>query len=140
MRLTEGLDEGPVLASESLRIGPLDTAGTVHDRMAAIGADLLARTLPSNVAFDSLDFRENGLMMRFSVRGTPEETQRLDQIDGIILDICRRARDAAVAASAGGTWLAARAGNASPIRMSATARASSVGFTPASLARIATDT
>ena len=32
----------------------------------------LARTLPSNVAFDSLDFRENGLMMRFSVRGTPE--------------------------------------------------------------------
>ncbi len=46
MRLTEGLDEGPVLASESLRIGPLDTAGTVHDRMAAIGAELLARTLP----------------------------------------------------------------------------------------------
>ncbi|MGZ3402361.1 MAG: methionyl-tRNA formyltransferase [Phenylobacterium sp.] len=45
MRLTEGLDEGPVLASESLRIGPLDTAGTVHDRMAAIGAELLARTL-----------------------------------------------------------------------------------------------
>jgi hypothetical protein len=34
-----------------------------------------------------------------TVRGTPEETQRLDQIDGIIIDICRRARDAAVAAS-----------------------------------------
>ena len=46
MRLTDGLDEGPVLASESLRIGPLDTAGTVHDRMAAIGAELLAATLP----------------------------------------------------------------------------------------------
>jgi methionyl-tRNA formyltransferase len=46
MRLTEGLDEGPVLASETLRIGLLDTAGTVHDRMAAIGAELLARTLP----------------------------------------------------------------------------------------------
>jgi methionyl-tRNA formyltransferase len=46
MRLTEGLDEGPVLASESLRIGPLDTFGTVHDRMAAIGAELLAQTLP----------------------------------------------------------------------------------------------
>ena len=46
MRLTEGLDEGPVLASETLRIGPLDTAGAVHDRMAAIGAELLARTLP----------------------------------------------------------------------------------------------
>ena len=45
MRMTEGLDEGPVLASETLRIGPLDTAGTLHDRMAAAGAELMARTL-----------------------------------------------------------------------------------------------
>jgi methionyl-tRNA formyltransferase len=45
MRMTEGLDEGPVLASETLRIGPLDTAGTMSDRMAAAGAELLARTL-----------------------------------------------------------------------------------------------
>jgi len=45
MRMTEGLDEGPVLASETLRIGPLDTAGTMHDRMALAGAELLARTL-----------------------------------------------------------------------------------------------
>ncbi|MDE2486947.1 MAG: methionyl-tRNA formyltransferase [Alphaproteobacteria bacterium] len=46
MRMTEGLDEGPILASESLRIGPLDTAGDLHDRMAEAGAELLARTLP----------------------------------------------------------------------------------------------
>jgi methionyl-tRNA formyltransferase len=46
MRMTEGLDEGPILASETLRIGPLDTAQTVHDRMAEAGAGLLARTLP----------------------------------------------------------------------------------------------
>lgn len=46
MRMTEGLDEGPVLASERLRIGPLDTAATLHDRMAEAGAELLARTLP----------------------------------------------------------------------------------------------
>ena len=45
MRMTEGLDEGPVLASETLRIGPLDTTGTMHDRMAGAGAELLARTL-----------------------------------------------------------------------------------------------
>jgi methionyl-tRNA formyltransferase len=45
MRMSEGLDEGPVLATETLRIGPLDTAGSVHDRMAAAGAELLARTL-----------------------------------------------------------------------------------------------
>ncbi len=34
-----------------------------------------------------------------TVRGTPAEAQRLDQIDGIIVDICRRGRDAAEAAS-----------------------------------------
>jgi methionyl-tRNA formyltransferase len=45
MRMTEGLDEGPVLASETVRIGPLDTAGALHDRMAAVGAELLVRTL-----------------------------------------------------------------------------------------------
>jgi methionyl-tRNA formyltransferase len=45
MRMTEGLDEGPVLASETLRIDALETAGTLHDRLAATGADLLVRTM-----------------------------------------------------------------------------------------------
>src|ERR1700761_5844184 len=34
MRMTEGLDEGPVLATATVRIGALDTAGSVHDRMS----------------------------------------------------------------------------------------------------------
>jgi methionyl-tRNA formyltransferase len=46
MRMTEGLDEGPILASETLRIGPLDTVQTLHDRMAEAGAELLVATLP----------------------------------------------------------------------------------------------
>jgi len=46
MRLTEGLDEGPTLAVERLRIDALDTAGTLHDRLAAVGAALIVRTLP----------------------------------------------------------------------------------------------
>ena len=45
MRMTEGLDEGPVLLSETVRIGPLDTAGTLHDRLSGIGAHLLPRAL-----------------------------------------------------------------------------------------------
>jgi methionyl-tRNA formyltransferase len=40
MRVTEGLDEGPVLLSETVRIGPLDTAGTLHDRLSLAGARL----------------------------------------------------------------------------------------------------
>ncbi len=45
MRMTEGLDEGPVLATAQVRIGPLDTAQTLHDRLAAAGAELVVRTL-----------------------------------------------------------------------------------------------
>lgn len=45
MRMTEGLDEGPVLATATVRIDALETAGTLHDRMAAAGAELIVRTL-----------------------------------------------------------------------------------------------
>ena len=45
MRMTEGLDEGPVLLSETVRIGPLDTAGTLAGRLSAVGAHLLPLAL-----------------------------------------------------------------------------------------------
>jgi len=45
MRMTEGLDEGPILLSETLRIDALETAGTLHDRLSQVGADLIVRTL-----------------------------------------------------------------------------------------------
>ena len=45
MRMTAGLDEGPVLASVTLRIDALDTAGTLHDRLAPAGAILMARMM-----------------------------------------------------------------------------------------------
>lgn len=45
MRMTEGLDEGPVLATATLRIDALETAATLHDRLAAAGAELIVRTL-----------------------------------------------------------------------------------------------
>jgi methionyl-tRNA formyltransferase len=45
MRLSEGLDEGPTLAVERLRIGALDTAGTLHDRLAVLGGELVCLTI-----------------------------------------------------------------------------------------------
>jgi methionyl-tRNA formyltransferase len=45
MRMTEGLDEGPILLSESLRIGPRDTAASLAERLSAAGAGLLPRAL-----------------------------------------------------------------------------------------------
>ncbi|HEY3798551.1 MAG TPA: methionyl-tRNA formyltransferase [Caulobacteraceae bacterium] len=47
MRMTEGLDEGPVLAETRLRIDALDTAATLSGRLADAGAVLMAATLPA---------------------------------------------------------------------------------------------
>lgn len=41
MKMDEGLDTGPILLQEAVAIAPEDTAGTLHDRLAALGARLL---------------------------------------------------------------------------------------------------
>ena len=41
MRMSEGLDEGPVLMGEQVRIDALETAGSLHDKLAAVGARML---------------------------------------------------------------------------------------------------
>ncbi|MBI3392886.1 MAG: methionyl-tRNA formyltransferase [Nitrospirae bacterium] len=45
MRLTEGMDEGPVYLCEETPIGPDETAGGLSERLSEIGAGLLVRTL-----------------------------------------------------------------------------------------------
>ena len=45
MRMTDGLDEGPVLATATLRIDAHDTAGTLQARLAAAGAALIVEAL-----------------------------------------------------------------------------------------------
>jgi methionyl-tRNA formyltransferase len=45
MRMEEGLDTGPVILSATVQIEPDDTAQTLHDRMAAVGAPLLAEAV-----------------------------------------------------------------------------------------------
>jgi methionyl-tRNA formyltransferase len=45
MRMDEGLDTGPMLLAESTPISAADTAQTVHDRLADLGAQLIVSTL-----------------------------------------------------------------------------------------------
>ncbi len=45
MRMDAGLDTGPVLLSERLAILAGDTAGTLHDRLAALGARRIVAAL-----------------------------------------------------------------------------------------------
>ncbi len=45
MQMDEGLDTGPILLQEAIPIAAEDTAGTLHDRLAVLGAQLLVRAL-----------------------------------------------------------------------------------------------
>lgn len=45
MEMEEGLDTGPMLASESVTIGPHDSTASLHDTLAALGARMIVATL-----------------------------------------------------------------------------------------------
>ncbi len=55
MRMEEGLDTGPVAMAERVAITPDMTSGELHDRLAPVGADLMARALAA-LSRDSLSF------------------------------------------------------------------------------------
>jgi methionyl-tRNA formyltransferase len=50
MRLDPGMDTGPVLSRRATAILPTDTAGTLGERLAELGAGLLLETLPAYLA------------------------------------------------------------------------------------------
>ncbi len=45
MGMEAGLDTGPIWLEGAFRIGPEDTAGSLHDRLSRMGADLIVETL-----------------------------------------------------------------------------------------------
>jgi len=52
MRMDSGLDTGPVYLTRTIRIEPEDTAGSLHDKLAAIGAQCIVQALPALEAGD----------------------------------------------------------------------------------------
>lgn len=52
MKMDAGLDTGPILATRTTPIAPEDNAQTLHDRLAALGAELAVQTIPRYVAGD----------------------------------------------------------------------------------------
>lgn len=46
MQMDAGLDTGPVLAQRSIPIAPVDDAGSLHEKLAALGAEMIVDVLP----------------------------------------------------------------------------------------------
>ena len=55
MRMDEGLDTGPVLARHPLAIAARETAGSLHDKLAALGARSIVSTLSALQRGEPLD-------------------------------------------------------------------------------------
>jgi methionyl-tRNA formyltransferase len=45
MQMEQGLDTGPMLAVQALQIAPQDTSATLHDKLAALGAEMIVQSL-----------------------------------------------------------------------------------------------
>lgn len=54
MYMDAGLDTGDMICKEEIPITPSDTLGTVHDRLAGVGAELLVRTVRKIASGESL--------------------------------------------------------------------------------------
>ncbi len=52
MAMTAGLDCGPVYGTRAIDIGDAETAGELHDRLAALGGEFLVEKLPAILAGD----------------------------------------------------------------------------------------
>ena len=76
MLLDSGLDSGPVLAQESVKIMPQETAGSLHDRLAKVGAELLCRTIPGYLAGTVVAKPQDSALATF--------TKKIDKADGRI--------------------------------------------------------
>jgi len=50
MKMDAGLDTGPIVSQRRTTILPEDDSATLHDRLARLGAELLAQTIPDFVA------------------------------------------------------------------------------------------
>lgn len=50
MRMDEGMDTGPVYVQSQIPVAPRETAATLHDKLARLGAEMLTHYLPAIIA------------------------------------------------------------------------------------------
>lgn len=90
MRMEAGLDSGPVYATAETPIGPEDTAGDLHDRLAAMGGQLLVERLPEVLAGSLMPEPQDESLVTYAGKIRKEDA-RLDWT-GNPMDLQRRVR------------------------------------------------
>lgn len=75
MRMEEGLDTGPVLASAETPIEFDDTTSTLHDRLAALGAQLMRNTLTRLERGEVTETPQPGEGVTYAHKITPAEAR-----------------------------------------------------------------
>lgn len=76
MFMDEGLDTGPILHQVQTPVEPDDTAGTLTQRLAAIGADVLVRTL--------IDLEAGNVSPKHQDDGVATMAPKLDAADAVL--------------------------------------------------------
>jgi methionyl-tRNA formyltransferase len=108
MRMTPGLDRGPVYAETATPIAAAETAGELHDRLAQLGAGLLGDTLPSIL--------DGTLVPRPQLAAGACYAPRIDKADAR-LDWLRPARELERRIRAFNPWPVAEAATATGTRL-----------------------
>ena len=80
MVLTEGMDEGPLLATATEVVRPSDTAGTLGERLAQVGAPLLVETVTAFASGDLTPVPQQHERATYAPKITTEEA-RIDWRD-----------------------------------------------------------
>lgn len=75
MRMEEGLDAGPVLATAETPIDADDNASTLHDRLSALGAALLIETLGNLERGDAREIPQAAEGVTYAHKITPADTR-----------------------------------------------------------------
>lgn len=75
MRMTEGLDEGPVIASVRLAIAADETARTLHDRLAQAGAALLVEAMAKVERGEAVEVAQAGEGATYAKKIKPSEAR-----------------------------------------------------------------
>ena len=77
MEMVKGMDAGDMIAKDATSITDEDNVGTMFDKLAILGRDLLLRTLPDYIAGNITPEPQDSSQATFSPNITPEE-ERID--------------------------------------------------------------